>query len=549
MARRAGVISATILMLTAVVAFAATPGTAQAEVPCAVASLQEGRLDWQSATSPSRALKLPYEAVVLIAGPDPSAPIEVSVEALGTSWTIFEGRPSAGGAVAIDVSDHARYGVGLYDLRVSGGCSASVWVEVTGRSPLTKPAGILASLFALVGLALVVWSIVRGNAWRGAFGGLVLGLGVAILLQQFAVLPLTVIPLMVVGGGAAVAGGAGGAVAQRVGGRVGGAEAEGPPVPGTPPRGRSRWWRGSRRSAPEPDLAPTGPTADEQGVLLGASSPRRVQVGREVTLRFLAYREDLAAEVEHRVAERSPTAHTLLGLASCRWQVGTPVVVTVSAKGLDIGRPRGAFEWNGSLHILEFDATAPEGSTTGTVVVKYDVAVDGIVVARLRHDLDVTSADGAAAGARAAHGEEVSVLGVQPARTAFASYASEDRSRVLDRVAAIRSYAKIDVWLDTLSLHPGDRWEEAIAEEIRVRDVFLLFWSARAAASRWVEWEWRAALRDKDEGALQLQPLEPVAAAPPPPELSHLHFGDVVVDLRSALQATDHGEEPGAELP
>lgn len=541
MARRAGVFSAAIVMLTAVAVLRATPAAPQGEVPCAIASVQDGQLDWQSATSPSRALTVPYEAVVLIAGPDPAAPIQVSIEALGTSWTVFDGRPSAAGAVVIDVSDHARYGVGLYDLRVSGGCAASVWVDVSGRSPLTTPAGLGASGFVLAGLVLVVWSILRGNAWRGAFGGLVLGLGVAVLLQQFGILPLTVVPLMVVSGGAAVAGGAGGAVAQRLRpapGPLEGVATEEPPA--GPPEG------------PTPTPAPPpheeeGPTPAEQDVLLGASAPRRVPVGREVTLRFLAYREDLASELERQVAERSPTAQTLLGLASARWQVGTPVVVTIAAKGLDISRPSEDFKWNGSLHILEFDAAVPEGSTIGTIVVKYDVAVDGIVVARLRHDLDVTPADDAAAGVATPQAEELVVRGVQPARSAFASYASHDRSRVLDRVSAIRSFTKIDVWLDTLSLHPGDRWQKTIAEEIRARDVFLLFWSTSAAASRWVEWEWRAALRDKHEDALQIQPLEPVASAPPPPELAHLHFGDVLIDVRSAQHTAEHGDSHPAD--
>jgi hypothetical protein len=224
--------------------------------------------------------------------------------------------------------------------------------------------------------------------------------------------------------------------------------------------------------------------------------------------------------------------------------VGTPVTVVASAKGLDITPPFAQFAWNGALHIVEFDATVPDDAGPTTVVVKYDVSVDGITVARIRHDLEIGPAPAAAAPQL--------VLGVRPATTAFASYASEDRARVIDRVAAIRNFAKVDVWLDTLSLHPNDQWKDAITHEILARDVFLLFWSRAAAASPWVDWEWRSALRDKGETALQLQPLDPPSEAPPPEELQHLHFGDPLIDVREITllrEGRDRGESVGDGAP
>lgn len=127
------------------------------------------------------------------------------------------------------------------------------------------------------------------------------------------------------------------------------------------------------------------------------------------------------------------------------------------------------------------------------------------------------------------------------ALSAYASYASEDRMRVLDRVASLSAIAGIDVFLDSLSLHPGEQWKPRIAAEIAARDVFLLFWSSHARASPWVEWEWRTALELKGLVGIQVQALEPVSSAPPPVELSDIHFGDVFSLARSAHERRERG--------
>jgi hypothetical protein len=118
-------------------------------------------------------------------------------------------------------------------------------------------------------------------------------------------------------------------------------------------------------------------------------------------------------------------------------------------------------------------------------------------------------------------------------RTAFASFSSMDRDRVLDRVASLKLAAGLDVFMDCLSLKPGEEYKKALRDEIKRRDVFLLFWSQHARRSEWVEWEWRTALRHKKREAIQPHPLESMDLAPPPKELEMLHFGDPHMALRS----------------
>lgn len=121
---------------------------------------------------------------------------------------------------------------------------------------------------------------------------------------------------------------------------------------------------------------------------------------------------------------------------------------------------------------------------------------------------------------------------VSKLKTAFASYASADRDRVLDRVASIRINSGLDVFVDCLSLCPSDLWKPRLEREIKSRDVFLLFWSKQAASSRWVEWEWQTALRERGRAAIQIHPLE---LGPTPPDLlQDIHFGDPIMAVREA---------------
>ncbi|HAR96136.1 MAG TPA: toll/interleukin-1 receptor domain-containing protein, partial [Deltaproteobacteria bacterium] len=162
----------------------------------------------------------------------------------------------------------------------------------------------------------------------------------------------------------------------------------------------------------------------------------------------------------------------------------------------------------------------------GTIPLKFDVAIEGIVVARLRLDLEITAEP---------KKTSVSTVTVEPARTAFASYSSKDRLRVLDRVDAIQISAGIDVFQDCLDLNPGEEFKPRLDNEIRERDLFLLFWSKNASESRWVNWELETALKEKGEQALQLHPLDP--GVKPPRGLEKLNIGSVAMWVRKGYEA------------
>lgn len=283
----------------------------------------------------------------------------------------------------------------------------------------------------------------------------------------------------------------------------------------------------SAAEPPTPEMPieeePASPWAAKEpaSVFLGASAPRHARPGDEFTARFVAYVKDLEEEVSKLLKELSPRSRTSLQLHIARWKVGTQVKVRLSGRNLNISPAEQEFFWEGSRNLVEFDVEVPADAVDGITVLKFDVLIDEIIVARLRLDLDISS------GVTV---QERRTTTIEPARTAFASYASEDRDRVLDRVSAVSISAGLDVFLDCLALHPGEKWKPRLAEEIIKRDLFLLFWSEHAKESGWVTWEWRTALDEKGSEAMQIHPLQPDVE--PPKELKELHFGDVYMWVR-----------------
>ncbi|GMU77530.1 MAG: hypothetical protein AMXMBFR46_03290 [Acidimicrobiia bacterium] len=105
-----------------------------------------------------------------------------------------------------DVDDYAKFGVGLY--RAEGASTGTVcrgwaYIKINGPVPLATAAGAGAAVVALVGVAGMASAAAgkgtpgKGHRWRGSLFGLLAGAGAAVLLQQFAVVPMT--PAVMVG--------------------------------------------------------------------------------------------------------------------------------------------------------------------------------------------------------------------------------------------------------------------------------------------------------------------------------------------------------------
>jgi hypothetical protein len=264
--------------------------------------------------------------------------------------------------------------------------------------------------------------------------------------------------------------------------------------------------------------ASAGPVTNE--VHLGAAVPRALSPSEQFVARFAAYTEGFRGEVRRVLAQEAPSSPPRLDLEVCRWQRGAKVTVRLAADQVDVANPVQTFTWNGTKQLLRFDARVLPEARANVLILRFDIAVEGFPLVTLRPEVAMSLPQ----REREAIAGFSFTEGIAPT-SAFASYASPDRREVLGRIRSLQIFTGIDVFLDNLSIRPGERWKPTLDTEIRKRDVFWLFWSRNAKDSEWVEWEWRTALASKSLAGIQPHPLEPAEIAPPPKELSDLQFG------------------------
>ncbi|MCU1461419.1 MAG: hypothetical protein JWO37_1494 [Acidimicrobiales bacterium] len=211
---------------TIVLAGLAPPAHAEISGPCTatVGGIDVGPL---SATKPSDAVKVDYRERIAVASTAgrPMGAYKVELALGGVRWTVGRGQTNdTSWQRNVNVNKYAKYGVGIYQvIGSSAGCSGTALVKVTGKSPLSTTAGIagvvltalgalgvvatafrarrlppaggvlaLASLpaFLLVGTGVAAAphvSFRRRFSIVGMLSGIVGGIGVLVLLQQYAI--------------------------------------------------------------------------------------------------------------------------------------------------------------------------------------------------------------------------------------------------------------------------------------------------------------------------------------------------------------------------
>ena len=267
-------------------------------------------------------------------------------------------------------------------------------------------------------------------------------------------------------------------------------------------------------------------------VYLGAATPRVVATGSQFVARFAAYSVLFREHVRAVMAKESPKSEVLLDLDVCQWKVGTEVIVHLAALGLNVVASPREFRWNGKCEVIRFDIEVPKNLEERQLALKFDIAVAGVVIATLRPEVEIRR--------HVDPGETTSGVQeeIRAPKTAFASYAAKNRRAVLARLRSLQILTGIDVFVDCLSIHPGEKWKSKLMAEIVERDVFLLFWSRPAMKSKWVDWEWRYALEKKSINRIQPHPLQPADLAPPPQELAELQFGSAYEYYVAALESS-----------
>ncbi len=143
--------------------------------------------------------------------------------------------------------------------------------------------------------------------------------------------------------------------------------------------------------------------------------------------------------------------------------------------------------------------------------------VEGVIVADVPISIFVGSAGGDAHSA-------APVSATRPVYQAiFCSYSHQD-TQIVERVERAYKALGLDFLRDVVLLKSGQDWNAELLRMIDRADIFQLFWSNTAAASKYVRQEWEHALNlHRPLGFIRpvywQQPM-----LPPPPELAAIHF-------------------------
>lgn len=307
----------------------------------------------------------------------------------------------------------------------------------------------------------------------------------------------------------------------------GGRERASAVTPSQVPRERGRGGMPSQLSVPGEGSGQDLPEPEQ--VMFCASAPQRACPRDEFIARFAAYLKEDEVEVKARLAGHSSGTQGTTGPRHGGLRRGTSVEVVLAGQDclIDGGGAVAVqrFVWDGQTQYLDFGVQVATDAAPRRAMLKFEVLVGGMSLVRLLLEMEITASrdDGL--------GRTPDVRAERLPSSAFASYSSKDRLRVLDRVAAIRIAAGIDVFLDCMDLNPSEEWEPRLRQEIERRELFILFWSQAAAQSKWVTWEWEHALALKGQASMQVQPLE--NGVTPPRRLRQVHLADPSMDVRA----------------
>lgn len=269
-------------------------------------------------------------------------------------------------------------------------------------------------------------------------------------------------------------------------------------------------------------------SSDQDLVECSVFAPPSATPASTILIQIFAHLREQADETERLAREFDEEARrrAVKTLAS-KIPRGSELMFDLHIANWRIGEPVQKLTWNGYPESVQFAVDVPPDCKPGNAAGKVTVSRDSVPIGHISFIIKV--------GATAAPENELTGIDAKRYSYVFISYASADRSEVLERVQMLETLG-IKYFQDLLSLDPGDRWEKKLYENIDKCDLFLLFWSQNAKDSKWVIMEAEYALARKhgdDDAPPEIKPV--IIQGPPivlpPPSLEHLHFNDRIIYL------------------
>jgi len=270
------------------------------------------------------------------------------------------------------------------------------------------------------------------------------------------------------------------------------------------------------------NMIPEGRTVVENWqeiVLSSVYYPKEIAPGLWLDLYLYLYRAKAANDVAADIAEKKKTDYREHAKPlSEEITEGTLIHIQPNVEGIEFNPPGVSIRFQEDWHQIPFKLRATGSGVDRSFNGMVTLSVEGVIVA----DIPISIYVAEKPPQPQLYQKSIS----QFYRSIFCSYSHKDK-QIVERVESAIKSLGIKYLRDVTTLRSGELWDERLLEMIEEADIFQLFWSASAAASQYVEKEWRHALELQRAGFIRpvcwVEPIQPA----PPPELQHLHFAYV----------------------
>ena len=263
------------------------------------------------------------------------------------------------------------------------------------------------------------------------------------------------------------------------------------------------------KPASEPDVP------ELSKVQFSAVAPKEFVSGQYMILNIVMYEEafrSVVTDIMNDYDEKTQEARS----GALKAAVGSGIRVVLTSPDYTVTDNEETGIWNGEYLNLSFAVEVPEDYKKNQVLYFAQVYINEIPSVRLKFIIR-----------RSADRVQLPSVERKDYMSAFVSYASEDRKRVAGIIQGMKkARPDLDIFFDVESIRSGANWKDILYEEIRKRDMLYLCWSRYARESRWVDEEWRYALKYHGSDHIDIVPLDTPDSCPPPAELVDKHFNE-----------------------
>jgi pSer/pThr/pTyr-binding forkhead associated (FHA) protein len=269
----------------------------------------------------------------------------------------------------------------------------------------------------------------------------------------------------------------------------------------------------------------------EEKVIFTSYFPTEVKPDLWYTLLAYVHLESaknaVGEDSETRLIQQSKDYRKRHGKATETIARGTEIVVIPELPGCQFNPPRASVLWLEDWHRIEFRMQASEGlpgfEFNSAKNGKISFYVGPILVAEIKMWLYISDVAISIDGKRPKADSSA-----DPYNAVFVSYSHADKVIVQNLEKAYVALG-MKYLRDIHILRSGEKWNPALLEKIEEADIFQLCWSKAAKQSKYIEQEWRHALKLQRKSFIR--PVYWETPMPvPPEELSDIHFAylDVV---------------------